>query len=124
LRNNCRIYELKNIIYNEYLKAFKECRNQNDQSLLNHLKIRAKYIKESWKRNLYSLYTTNEENLFPLYKEYMIEILKSNNLTTDNELLEDTIILLEDYYKYYIDQNHKITFDKIEKNKIEQQKKN
>ncbi|RIA99349.1 hypothetical protein C1645_747466 [Glomus cerebriforme] len=116
--SNARIYELKKIIYDEYLKIFENRYNQNNSYLLSCLKIKVKHIKKKWKK-IFKLRYTNKEKL-NLFRNYMINILKANNLKTDFELLNDDldIILLEDDYKI-IEKNHKETFDKIKRKKYE-----
>ncbi|RIA99339.1 hypothetical protein C1645_811578 [Glomus cerebriforme] len=109
---------LKKIIYDEYLEVFKKCHNQD---LLLCLKIKVKYVKENWKENFHVKYIKKEK--LNLFRDYMLEILKVNNLKTDYELLNDDldIILSEDDYKI-IEQNHQKTSNRIEKKKTDNQK--
>ncbi|CAG8435647.1 10813_t:CDS:2 [Rhizophagus irregularis] len=118
-RNNTRIYELKQIIYDGYLKAFEKCNNQY-YPLLHYLKIKAKSIKKNWKNN-FELKHDKKEKL-KLFRGYMIGILISNNLKTDNELFNDDldIIISDDDYKI-IEQTHKNTINRIGKIKTKHQ---
>lgn len=121
-RNNTRIDELKQIIYDGYVKAFEKCNvnNQYNHPLLHYLKTEAKSIKKNWKNNLEL--KVNKKGKLKLFRGYMIGILLSNNLKTDNELFNDDldIILSDDDYKI-IEQNHKNTINRIEKMKIKHQ---
>ncbi|PKC76278.1 hypothetical protein RhiirA1_513313 [Rhizophagus irregularis] len=118
-RNNTRIYELKQIIYDGYLKAFEKCNNQY-YPLLHYLKIKAKSIKKNWKNN-FELKHDKKEKL-KLFRGYMIGILISNNLKTDNELFNDDldINISDDDYKI-IEQTHKNTINRIGKIKTKHQ---
>jgi hypothetical protein len=103
-KNNTRIDELEIIIHDECLKAFEKYNNQ----IIIYLNRRAE------KKDL------NKENLILT----MTEILSSNNLKTETELLNDDLdlIISEDYYKN-VEQKHNHTSLRREKTKTKYREK-
>ncbi|GBB89076.1 hypothetical protein RclHR1_15740002 [Rhizophagus clarus] len=121
-KSNTRIDELKYFIYYEYTKAFENYNGQDEQTLLNNLKITSYRIKKEWKNK--SDLRCNKKQKLKFFKEYMIEILKSNNLKTENEnelLNRNFDIILSEYEYKCIEQGHRRITDRIEKTKARHQ---